>query len=98
MADAPPVFQMGSFPLLQQVPTIYFNGFSLQLSNSDISVMLIADGRPVCKLNMSFTTAKTLNENLSSLIQNLEKVTNHTIMLAGEVETGLKNLVSDSGS
>jgi hypothetical protein len=94
MADAPQMYPV-SFPFMQQTPSIYFNGFSLQLSNSDVSAVLIEDGRPLAKLNLSFTTAKTLLSSLGELIEKLETVTNHNVMVAGEVEEGLKKLVED---
>src|SRR4051812_25428175 len=93
MADAPQLVPIGTFPFVQQTPSIYFNGFSLQLSNSDVSAVLIDDGRPLAKLNMSFTTAKTLYENLGELMGKLETVTDHKIMSAGQVEQGLQKLV-----
>src|SRR5580692_3758264 len=87
--------QLFAFP--QAIQNLYFNGFSLQLSNSDVSALLLVDGRPVARLNMSFTTTKTLNKQLTELIGNLEKVTGHVIMVTEDVEAGLKKLVEDQG-
>ena len=74
----------------------YFNGFTLNLSNSDVSALLTLDGQPTCKVNMSFTTAKTLRVRLSDLIEKLELVTDHNIMEANQVQTGLEKLQSPS--
>jgi hypothetical protein len=72
------------------LPNIYFNGFSLTLAASDISLLIALDGQPQAKLSMSFTTAKTLSAYLEEVIAKLEHVTNHTIMKTDEVEAGLK--------
>ncbi|MBC6441367.1 MAG: hypothetical protein GDA49_13385 [Rhodospirillales bacterium] len=72
------------------IPTFYFNGIEIGSSLSDISVLLMTDGQPLAKLHMSFTTAKTMAENLGAGMAEFEKVTGHSIMTMGEVETRLK--------
>ena len=81
-------------PVLQmvEIQNIYFNGFQLGLTNSDIHALLLRDGQPVVDLNMSFTTAKTLQVLLSETMKKLETVTNRDIMTTREVEAGLQKL------
>ncbi len=83
--------QVGQFVALQN---IYFNGFALGLSNADINAMLLLDGQPVGRLNMSFTTAKTFVELLGDLMVKLEFVTKQHIMTTRQVEEGLQKLRS----
>lgn len=78
------------------IPGIYFNGFANNLGDSDISSLLLLDGTPVAKLNMSFTTAKTFARYLSELVGTLESVTTHKIMISPEVAEGLQNRVNKS--
>lgn len=77
------------------VPSVYFNGFSLGLSNADVNAMLVLDGHPVLRLNMSYTTAKTLHLRLKQVVDQLEQATSHAIMPTNEVEAGIRKLVGD---
>ena len=71
------------------IPYIYFNGFQLGSSLSDMSVLVLLDGYPQAKLMMSFTTAKTLAENLTAAVRNFEEATGHTLMNMDDVRQGL---------
>lgn len=62
------------------VPSFYFNGFQNGAGNSDVTSVLQKNGRPVCVLNMSFTTAKTLSVLLGQLIAQIEAETGQEIM------------------
>jgi len=73
-------------------PEIYFNGIEIGLSQSDISITVMTDGRRQCKLHMSFTMAKTLGENLSNAVAEFERLTDHSIMTMNEVAEGLKKV------
>ena len=71
---------------------IYLNGLEIRLSLSDVHVNILTDGQPKCKLRMSFTTAKTFAMDLSSAVEEFEKLTQHSIMTMKEVEQALKPL------
>lgn len=73
-------------------PDVYFNGVEIGLSLSDISVTAMMDGQRQCRLHMSFTTAKTLAQDLSNAIAEFERLTNHSIMTMSEVQQGLKKV------
>jgi hypothetical protein len=77
---------------LDNIPSVYFNGFQLGLSNADVACMLMQNGLPVVSLNMSYTTAKTLSVALNDMVQTLEKVTKRKIMTVAEVSAGLEKL------
>lgn len=68
-----------------EVPKIYANGFTSGHSRSDVYVLLEQNGQPVTVLNMSFTTAKSLQESLAKTISNLEVMTDHVIMTINDV-------------
>lgn len=72
------------------VPAIYFNGFNVSLTNSDINSLLLLDGRPIARLNMSYTTAKTVVALLGQLVDTLEEITGREIMTTEVVAEGLK--------
>lgn len=75
--------------LEQSVPVrvVYFNGFNLNASLSDIGMLLMFDGQPVTRLAMSFTTAKTVYQEIGRAIEDLEKITDNKIMTMEDVKT-----------
>lgn len=82
---------------LVQIPTFYFNGFQLGLSNADVSGLLLLDNEPTLKLNMSYTTAKTLVTKLQDIIDTLERVTGREIMTTEDAGKGLESLQAPGG-
>lgn len=76
----------------QTIPSYYFNGFQLGLSNADISGVLMLNNVPAVGVNMSYTTAKTLYSALEDMIHTLEKVTQREIMTTRQVAAGLEVL------
>jgi len=62
------------------VPHIYFNGLSTSLGASDIVCALFNQGKPTGTLNMSYSMAKTMAQQLNWAIESLEKKTGHEIM------------------
>lgn len=62
------------------LPSFYFNGFQISLTGSDMSLVGICDGQPISKMNMSFTTGKTLMLALKDAIELLEKTTDQELM------------------
>lgn len=67
------------------IPKLYVNGFLSGHSNADMILLLMQNGTPYSLLNMSFTTAKSLHQNLGDLISKFEAVTNHTVMTMHDV-------------
>ena len=72
------------------LPGIYFNGFEVGISLSDIYVTLGTNGHHHSRLLMSFTTAKTLMAHLKQTVEAFEKRTKHTIMTMGDVNKALE--------
>ena len=77
---------------LRHVPAIYFNGFELALSNSDVVATLSLSNGPAANVYMSYTTAKSLAEALTGLVSQLERVTDRSIMTSNEVAAGMEKL------
>lgn len=67
------------------IPKIYTNGFLSGHSRSDVYVILERNGHQVAVVNMSFTTAKSLQESLAKTISSLELKTDHVIMTIDDV-------------
>ena len=87
--DPRPGLSLGPFnPEASGLPIIYFNGFDLSSSLSDMSATLTLNGRSNVILCMSFTTAKTLAEELSKLVGFFETSTDHMVMNMEEVSKG----------
>ena len=92
--------QRKGFPELDQVlevalPEIYANGFSVNLNPTDTNTIFTRDGRPVAKLNLSFTTAKSLVEILGNTIETVETKTGRSIMTSAEIFEGLSKKSDD---
>lgn len=69
-------------------PTIqfaYFNGFALALGNSDFSIRLRLDNTDFVELKASFTTVKTLAQNLTEMVKHFEEITGHPLMTNRDV-------------
>ena len=75
------------------IPLVYANGFVSNLGSSDISIILLVDASPALKLNLSYTSAKTLANMLVDVVETLEKATSKKIMDSKEVEIGLRTFV-----
>lgn len=76
------------------VPTTYFNGFQIGLTNADVSMLMLLNGQPKMLANISFTAAKTLHMGLGEMIKALEDATTNPIMPMDEVARGLEKLQS----
>ena len=70
----------------EKVPKIYSNGFITGTSLSDAFIMLQANGETMAFVNMSFTSIKSLHENLSNLISDFEAQNNHSIMIMKDIK------------
>jgi hypothetical protein len=53
-----------------------------------MNLLLVLDGAPIARLNLSFTTAKTLSIYLGNAVKAFEDRTHHTIMSMDEVAKG----------
>ena len=61
------------------LPFTYTNGFSINTSNADISLLLLLNGQPQAGVSMSFTTAKSLAKQLNESIARLEEASGYEI-------------------
>jgi hypothetical protein len=64
---------------------LYANGFMMGQSAADIVIALLVNGVPSAVLNLSYMSAKTLQNNLAKLISEFERVTGQIIPIAEEV-------------
>jgi len=72
------------------LPQIYANGFIINLTAADISIVLLRDNVANATVSMSFTTTKSLIGKLKEAIDKLEKATENKIMTIEVVQEGLK--------
>ena len=72
------------------IQQLYANGFIINLTAADISIVTLRDNVANATLALSFTTAKTLCEQLGNAIKKLEDLTHKEIMTMSIVEEGLK--------
>ena len=78
------------------LPGIYFNGFEIGISLSDIYVTLGTNGHQHSNLMMSFNTAKTLSVQLKKTVEALEQRTKQPVMTMGEINKAIKDYSGDS--
>lgn len=74
------------------IPTFYFNGMALGLTNADVNLVISLNNEPIAQLQMSFTIAKTLQEHLSDAMSKLESATNQKIMTTVEIDQGIQSI------
>lgn len=55
------------------VTRLYTNGFAIAQSNTDLTLVMLANGAPAAIASMSFISAKTLMEELQKAIKILEQ-------------------------
>lgn len=81
---------------IQRIQHLYFNGFELTSTLSDMGCLLMVDGQPTAKIAMSFTTAKTLFKALESAMDVLERATGKQMLTIDEVSAGYSRLNPES--
>jgi hypothetical protein len=74
----------------QDLPTFYFNSFQNAGGTADITTILQRNGKAVCVLNMSFTTAKTFSVLLGQIIASIEADTGQDIMTTQRIEAAAR--------
>ena len=74
------------------IPFIYFNGFAMGVTTSDMFLVLAHDGAPQVRLSLSYTTAKTLAAKLHAAVKDLEVKSERTIMSIDEVADHLRSV------
>lgn len=76
-----------------QVPSLYANGFIIFIGNADVGLILQTNGKEVCIVNMSYTTAKSIVEKLGTTVRDFEEKTGNTIMTIDFIQQKMKELV-----
>lgn len=72
-------------------PKFYCNGFANGLGNTDVILALFQNRSPICTINMSYITAKSLALKLAELIQTFEAKTDSVIPTTDAVDIVLKD-------
>ncbi|MFH1114471.1 MAG: hypothetical protein V1792_11165 [Pseudomonadota bacterium] len=67
------------------VAKLYINGLTVGLSLSDVFMVVNSGPMPVAVVQMSFTTAKTMMQTLSQLINDFEKQTEQPLLTMHEI-------------
>ena len=55
-----------------ETPMYYINSAAAGISLSDITIVGMIDGKPTCRINMSFTMAKSVAQTLTEVVENVE--------------------------
>lgn len=67
------------------IPMVYFNGFNAGLTNSEIHAFLLHNSQPAVKIVMPLSTAKSLTEALTRLIERFETATRTKVLSNDEL-------------
>lgn len=73
----------------KELPSIYFNGFSITIGTGDVVLILKRNDRPVAILNTSHTVGKTVATKLGSIVAMFEQKMGNTIMTTDEIQAKL---------
>jgi hypothetical protein len=55
------------------IPSVYFNGFGISISPTDINVVCLLNGQPIGSLNMAHITAKNLAKTINEILTKYSK-------------------------
>jgi hypothetical protein len=77
--------QMLQTAFASSVPRIYTNGFIIGQTASDMVMLLVNNGAPVAIVNMSYASAKSLKDDMTTSIATLESILGETIKTVGEI-------------
>ncbi|MBI5290401.1 MAG: hypothetical protein HY872_00805 [Chloroflexi bacterium] len=70
---------------LPQEKKLYFNGYTIAMTPTDIVLVLMFNNQPVATLNTSPTIAKTLGKVLDALIKDYETRTGQKVLTLDEI-------------
>jgi hypothetical protein len=73
----------------QPIPKLYINGFGVGISYSDIYIMAQTAGEPTAFIMLSFTTAKTLAQELGKVVAEFEEKTNQDLLTMADIQKAL---------
>jgi hypothetical protein len=68
---------------------MYFNGFTLAVTPSDVVIVLQQNNQPVALLNTSYVIAKTLVIKLGDLLKNFEEKTEQPILTLDQINSAV---------
>lgn len=88
LTSTTPIQQIALTP---SIGTIYTNGMSLVMSQSDIQLTLNLNGKPSFMVAMGLPTAKTLQKHLENAINDYERKTGVKVHDLTEIAELLKN-------
>lgn len=63
----------------------YANGYEINFSGADVTIMFAMNGRPAFSLNLSSSTAKALGAGLTQMIEDVEKLTESKIWMSNDI-------------
>ena len=72
---------------------LYFNGFSLNMTNADVGLDLKINNTTFAECRMSFVIAKTLMEKLGFIVSQVEKFVGHEIKTTDVIESAMMTVV-----
>ena len=79
------------------VPKIYVNAFLSGYNNTDFIVMLECNGKSEAILNLSYSLAKSLAQNILNSVAEIEKQTGRDILTIDAMEQHRRNIEAGRG-
>ena len=79
----------------KETPMHYINSAAIGLSLSDITMVGMVDGMPTCRVNMSFTMAKTIAQTLMEVVGQVEDMMQHKIFTLDDMGEAVKLLEAE---
>jgi hypothetical protein len=75
------------------VPRFYGNAFAIAQTSADMSVIVLANGAPAGILSMSYSSAKTLLDEMNKAIQNFETAIGNPVLTNQELDEKMKPIM-----
>jgi hypothetical protein len=81
--------------ILGPAPKFYINGYGFAQTAADLSVVLQLHSQPIGVVNMSYTTAKSLLVDLTTILEKFEKSTGDKIKTFAELNSKMVPTIED---
>ena len=74
------------------IETVYANGFQAAAGDVDVLMVLTKNGKPVQKLNMSYSMAKSMSKGLGDIINSIEKAADIEIKTSDDFTKAIQSV------
>jgi hypothetical protein len=74
------------------IPRVYANGTAMAMTSTDIAIILSTGGHPTMVVDLAYSTAKGLAQDLTNLIKTYEAATGVSVKTLAEMQPSMLKL------